>query len=85
MEPAGDQDEEAMTRRFFQGLEERVGCSDRQSVRIVNQTNLSVSDERSIDKLLFDLPHLLDFDLRRCSFWIGLDDEVIRVRPSGYL
>ena len=74
-----------MTRRLFQGLEERVGCTDRQSVRVVNQANLPFPDEWSIDELLFNLPHLLDFDLRRCRVRIGLDDEVIRVRPCGDL
>ena len=74
-----------MTRRLFQGLEERVGRADRQSVRVVNQANLPLPDERSINELLFDLPHLLDFDLRRCCFRVGLDDEVIRMRPRGDL
>lgn len=85
MEPAGDEDKETITGRLFQGLEERVRCTDRQSVRVVNQANLSLPDEWTINELLFDLPHLLDFDLRRCGFWIGLDDKVIRVRPSSYL
>ena len=85
MEPAGEEDKETMTRRLFQGLEECIGCPDRQSVRVVNQANLPFPDEWSIDELLFDLPDLLDFDLRRCCFRIGLDDEVIRVRPRGYL
>ena len=74
-----------MTRGLFQGLEERVGCPDRQSVRVVNQTHLPFPDEWSIDELLFDLPHLLDFDLRRGGFRIRFDDEVVRVGPSGYL
>src|SRR6185437_11418962 len=84
-ESAGDQDEETLTGGLLQGLEERVGCPDRQSVRVVNQANLPFPDEWSIDELLFDLPHLLDFDLRHCCFRVGLDDEVIRVRPCGYL
>ena|SRR6476661_3786677 len=85
MEPAGDQNEETMARRLFQGLEEGIGGTDGQSVRVVNQANLSFPNEWSIDELLLDLPHLLDFDLRRCCFRIGLDDEVIRVRSRGYL
>jgi hypothetical protein len=85
MEPAGDQDKETVTRRLFQGLEECVGCPDRHSVGVVNQANLPFSDEWSIDELLFDLPYLLDFDLRGGCFWVGLDDEVIRVSPRGYL
>lgn len=85
MEPASDEDEETMARRLFQGLEERVGGSDRQSIRIVNQANLPSPDEWSVDELLFDLPHLFDFDLRRCGLLVGLDDEVIGVCPRGYL
>ena len=85
MEPAGDQDEETMAWRLFQGLEERIGGTDGQSVRVVNQANLSFPDEWSIDELLFDLPYLVDFDLRCCGFRIGLDDEVIRVCSRGYL
>src|SRR5574337_61566 len=85
MEPAGDQDKEPMTRRLLQGLEERVGRPDRHSVGVVNQANLPFSDEWSIDELLFDLPYLLDFDLRGGCLWVGLDDEVIRVSPRGYL
>lgn len=85
MESAGDENEETMTRRLFQGLQERIGCTDRQAICVVNQANLPFPDEWSIDELLFDLPHLLDFDLRRCGLRIGLDHKVIRVRPSGYL
>ncbi len=74
-----------MTRRFFQGLEQRVGCPDRQAIRVVNQANLPLPDERPIDELLFDFPHLLDLDLRRGGFGIRFDDEIVRVRPSGDL
>lgn len=85
MGPTGDENEETMPRRLLQGLEERVGGADRQAVRIVDEADFPLTDERSIDELLFDLPHLLDLDLRRRCVAIRLDDEVIRVRPGDYL
>jgi hypothetical protein len=54
-----------MTGRFFQGLEERVGRTDGQSIGLVDEADLPFADEWSIDELLFDLSDLLNLDLRR--------------------
>lgn len=82
MGSAGDQEKESMARRFFQGLEQRIGGTDGQSIGLVNETDLPFADERPIDELLFDLSDLLDLDLRRRRFRIGLDHETVRVCPS---
>lgn len=71
-----------MGRRFFQRFQERIGCADRHTVGIVDQTDFSLADERTIHDLVFDIADLLNLDLSGGLFRIRLDDEEVRVRTG---
>lgn len=85
MRSTADQDKEPVTGGFFQGLEQCVGCSNGQSIGLIDETNFPFPDERSIDELLFDLAYLLNLDLGRRCFRVGLDYETVRVGPCRNL
>lgn len=81
----GDEDEEAVTRRFFQRLEQRVRCPDRQAVCIVNQTDFSFAQQWFVDEVLVEIPHLLDFDLGRGRVSVRFDYDIVRMSSRGDL
>ena len=71
-----------MTRRLLQCLEQSIGCADGHAIRIINQADLLLADERPIDKLLFEFSDLLNLDLGCCRLRIGFDDKIIGMRLS---
>ena len=82
---AGDQEEERVSRRFLQCLEQRVGGADGHAVGVVDQADLPFAHEGAIDKLLFDLPDLFDLDGRIGEFTVGIDRDEVRVGARGDL
>lgn len=85
MEPTGDQDKETVTRRLLQCFEQGIGCADGHSIRIVDQADLLLADERPIDKLLFEFSDLVNLDLGYRRLRIGFDDKIIGMGLSRNL
>ena len=71
-----------MAWRFLQCFEQGIGRTDGHSIRIVNQADLLLTDEGSVDELLFEFSDLLNFDLWCRRFRIGFDDKIIGMRVS---
>ena len=82
---AGDQEEERMSRRFLQRLEQRVGGADGHAVGFIDQADFPFAHEGAIDELLFDLPDLFDLDGGVGEFTVGIDRDEVRVRSRGDL
>jgi hypothetical protein len=59
-----------------------VACADRHAVGVVDQTNFSLTDERAVHDLVFDLADLLDLDLLGGLLRIRFDDKKVRMRAG---
>jgi hypothetical protein len=68
-----------MRRRLLQRFQQRVGRADRHAVGVVDQTDLSLTDERTVHDLVLDLADLLNFYLLSGLFLVRLDNEKVRV------
>ena len=71
-----------MRGRLFQRFQQRVGCADRHAVGVVDQTDFSFTDERTVHDLVLDFPDLLDLDLLGGLLRIRFDDKKVRMRAS---
>ena len=67
---------------LFQRFQQCVGRADRHAVSVVDQTDFSFADERTIHDLVLDLADLLDFYLLSGLFLVRLDDEKVRMRAG---
>lgn len=68
-----------MGRWLFQRFEERVGCADRHAVGVIDQADFSLTDERTVHDLMFDIADLLNLNLPGGLFRVRLDDEKVRM------
>ena len=64
---------------LLQRFQQCVGRADRHAVGVVDQTDFSLADERTIHDLVFDLADLLNFYLLSGLFLVRLDNEKVRV------
>ena len=71
-----------MSRWFFEGLEQRVGRSQGQPIRLINDADLSTADKGPVDDLRLEIPDLLDLDLGVGLFLVRFDQQEVRVGTS---
>ena len=71
-----------MRGRLLQRFQQCVGRADRHAVSVVDQTDFSFADERTIHDLVLDLADLLNFYLLSGLFLVRLDDEKVRMRAG---
>ena len=62
---------------FFQCFEKGIGGADRHAIRLVDQADFPIADQRAIDHLVLDVANQLDLDLRIGLLSIRLDDHEI--------
>ena len=64
---------------LLQRFQQCVGRANRHAVGVVDQTDFSLTDERTVHDLVLDLADLLNFDLLGGLFLVRLDDEKVRM------